>query len=162
MTALRTLDWPPVWLLAALALTWGFDRLIPWGLFGPMGQGFGPVLAVAGLVLMAVAAAQMVLSRTSFIPRRDPAALVTTGAFALSRNPIYLGDLLVLAGAILYWDVPVAVPVLFLFVAIIQARFILGEEARLRARFPDAYRQWSARVPRWFGLPLRRMPQGRN
>jgi protein-S-isoprenylcysteine O-methyltransferase Ste14 len=97
----------------------------------------------------------MAAARTTVIPRRAPAALVTGGVFALSRNPIYLGDALVLAGAILWWDAPLALPLIPAFVAIITRRFILGEEAALARAFGPAWQAWSARVPRWIGLPRR-------
>lgn len=143
------IDWPPVWLALALALTWGLDRLVPFGLFGPAGRTVGQVLIAAGLLVMLAAAVQMVRARTTVVPRRKPEALVTAGLFGFTRNPIYLGDAAVLAGAILWLDVPLAVPVLLGFMGLIQARFILGEEAALRARFGPAFDAWAGRVRRW-------------
>ncbi|MDZ4134428.1 MAG: isoprenylcysteine carboxylmethyltransferase family protein [Paracoccaceae bacterium] len=145
----RVLDWPPVWLLGALAAVWGLGQALPWPLFGGMGRGVGAVLVLAGLLLMALAVAQMTRARTSVIPRAQPAALVTGGVFGLSRNPIYLGDVLVLAGAVLWWDVPLALPLIPGLMAVLQARFIRGEEARLRAAFGPAFDAWAARVRRW-------------
>ena len=149
---MKVFDWPPVWLLAALGLVWGMDRAMPVSLFGAAGDWVGGVLILAGLGLMALAVAQMRLARTTFIPRRDPRVLVTGGVFAFSRNPIYLGDVLVLTGAVLWWDVPLALPVVLGFMAIIQARFILGEEARLRAHFGPEFDEWAGRTPRWVGI----------
>lgn len=146
---MRFLDWPPVWTGGFVAMTWALDQVLPWGMFGPTGRTIGAVLVAVGLFLMAGAAAQMVLARTTFIPRRDPSALVTGGLFRISRNPIYLGDVLVLAGAVLWWDVPLAVMLVLLLILVIQHRFILGEEARLRAAFPQDYARWSARTRRW-------------
>ncbi|THD82794.1 isoprenylcysteine carboxylmethyltransferase family protein [Aliigemmobacter aestuarii] len=146
---MKFLDWPPVWTGGFVALTWALDQLLPWGMFGPAGRTIGAVLVAVGLFLMAGAAAQMVLARTTFIPRRDPSALVTGGLFRFSRNPIYLGDVLVLAGAVLWWDVPLAAMLVLLLILVIQHRFILGEEARLRAAFPQDYARWSARTRRW-------------
>lgn len=145
---------PPVWLALSLGLVWGIDQLVPWGLFGPPGRGLGAVLAAVGLLLMGVAAAQMMMRRTTVIPKNDPTALVTGGVFRLSRNPIYLGDALVLAGAILWWDVPHAVPVLIAFMALIQHRFIMDEEARLKRQFGPQFEAWSKRTGRWFIGPF--------
>lgn len=155
---MRPVDWidlPPVWLGLCLVIVWGFDRVMPWGLFGPMGQSVGAGLAILGVAIMLGAAAQMLAARTTVIPRKAPAALVTGGLFGWSRNPIYLADALILAGAILWWDVPVAVPLVFGFMALIQHRFILGEEAVLRAAFGAEFEQWSARTGRWIGRKLR-------
>ncbi len=101
-----TLDWPPVWTAAAVVLSWLAAQIMPWPLFGTLGQVLGAVLALAGLGLMAAAALEMQKARTTVIPRRPPTALVTSGIFEYSRNPIYLGDLLVTAGAMLWFQVP--------------------------------------------------------
>ena len=145
---LKWVDMPPVWLVGAIVVVRGLDRLLPWGAFGVLAV-FGPVLIVAGLGLMALAVGQMVLARTTVIPKSQPAALVTGGVFRFCRNPIYLGDALVLGGLILHWDVPLGLPVLALFVWVITQRFILGEEAVLRTRFGAAFDAWAARTGRW-------------
>ena len=147
-------DLPPVWLALSLGLVWGLDVLVPWRLFGPSGQWVGAALIGLGLALMGVAAGQMILRRTTVIPKTDPAVLMTGGLFRLSRNPIYLGDALILAGAILWWDVPHGVPVLIGFMALIQHRFIMDEEARLRRAFGPAYQAWSQKTGRWIAWPF--------
>jgi protein-S-isoprenylcysteine O-methyltransferase Ste14 len=91
----------------------------------------------------------LVRARTTIVPRETPAALVTGGIFRFSRNPIYLGDALVLAGVVLWWDVPLAAPLVLLFILVIQTRFILAEEAVLRATFGPAFDAWAARTRRW-------------
>ena len=130
---LAVLDLPPVWLAAHLAATWGLSLMSP-ALFGVAGRWLGAALVLAGLALMAAAVAEMTRRRTTVIPRRDPAALVTSGVFRISRNPIYLGDALILAGAILWWDAVLALPLVAVFVGLIQTRFIRDEEARLTLR----------------------------
>ncbi len=74
---------------------------------------------------------------------------MTAGCFAFHRNPIYLGDSLVLAGAVLWWDVPLAVPLVPLFMLVIQHRFILDEEARLRTAFGPEFDGLVAAHGRW-------------
>ncbi|WP_103333169.1 methyltransferase family protein [Pseudotabrizicola formosa] len=149
------IDLPPVWLALCMLVVWGFDQLMPWGLFGPSGRQAGAALGVIGLGLMAAAVTQLLTARTTVVPRRQPQTLVTGGLFAWSRNPIYLADALILSAAILWWDVPVAVPLVFGFMFLIQHRFILREEKVLRAAFGPAYTQWAARTGRWFGRSLR-------
>lgn len=144
---LRILDLPPVWLGLFASLGWGLARVLPVP-FGP-GRVLGMVLIGLGLALMAVAVAQMVARHTTFIPRRDPAALVTGGAFALSRNPIYLADALILAGLLLWWDGLAALWLVPGFMALIARRFIAGEEARIRARFGADWQRYAARTRRW-------------
>ena len=146
---MRSIEIPPLWLLLFLVLVRAIGLALPLALFGSAGRWAGAALVATGVLLMCVAAAQMVLHRTTFIPHRDPSALVTGGVFRLSRNPIYLGDTLVLAGAILWWDAVLALPLLPLFMALIRHRFIRAEEARLEARFGAAFRDWATRTRRW-------------
>lgn len=143
---LRQIDIPPLWLGAALLAGWllSFVLAVPF-----VAAGLG--LMSLGALLMALAVVQMVLARTTFIPRRDPAALVTGGVFAISRNPIYLGDALLLTGAILCWGALFALPLVPAFMWLITWRYILDEENRLRAGFGAEYSTWAARVGRWIG-----------
>lgn len=143
------IDLPPIWLAAFVAAVWGLGRLLPMPVFGAAGEALAVLLVVIGIVLTSAAALQMMQARTTVIPHRQPQALVTGGVFRLSRNPIYLADAGFLLAAILWFDVILALPLLPLFVWLIQRRFILPEEARLRAGFGAAFDLWSTHVRRW-------------
>lgn len=147
---LRDIDIPPSWLVLHIAAAWVLSLVSP-QLFGAVGKMVGQALVLAGLVLMGAAALQMVLARTTVIPRRNPSALVTGGLFAWSRNPIYLADAIVLTGAILWLDAVLALPLVAVFVWLIQTRFIRDEEARLTLAFGPEFDLWAARVRRWVG-----------
>jgi protein-S-isoprenylcysteine O-methyltransferase Ste14 len=147
----KILDYPPVWLVLALVSVWALGQMLPMDFLGVHGRRVGTGLVALGFVLMLAALAQMVAARTTFIPRRDPDALVMGGVFAISRNPIYLGDVLVLAGFALRWDVILGLPLVLVFMTLIQKRFILQEEALLRRTFGGQFEAWAARVPRWIG-----------
>lgn len=149
-TTLRDIDIPPSWLALHLAAAWVVSLISP-AVFGAGGAGLGKGLVVLGGLLMVAAVVQMTLRRTTVIPRRDPSALVTGGVFAWSRNPIYLGDALVLLGAILWLDALLALPLVASFVWLIQTRFIRDEEARLTLAFGPEFDLWAARTRRWFG-----------
>jgi len=151
----RWLDIPPVWLALAIWLAWlgRAPRLLPRdsafaGLDRWTGEA-GTVLVVAGLALMTLGLLAMVRARTTPVPHQSPDALVTTGIFRLTRNPIYLGDALVLAGVLLSWNAWVTALVLPLFIWVITVRFIRPEEARLRAAFGPDFEAWAARTRRW-------------
>jgi protein-S-isoprenylcysteine O-methyltransferase Ste14 len=145
--AVMAVDLPPVWLAVFAAIGWVGGWYLPLNL--PGGTGLGAGLVAAGLLLMGLALGQMLLARTSFIPRRDPNALVTGGVFALTRNPIYLGDALVLAGLLLMWQAVWALPLVPAFMVFITLRFIRGEEARIAARFGAQWTSYAARTRRW-------------
>jgi len=78
----------------------------------------------------------------------EPEALVTTGLYGVSRNPIYLGFTAVhlgLAGATRNGWMLVTCPVS----AALVHRWVLREEEWLRERFGDEYAAYRARVPRY-------------
>lgn len=76
--------------------------------------------------------------------------LVTDGVFAHCRNPLYVGNILMLAGvgilANSLWYVIIVMPV-FLF---IYQSIVLAEEHFLRNKFGVAFTQYCQRVPRWW------------
>lgn len=147
---LKWVDLPPVWLAVFLALAWlQADRFA----VGLSGGGFadllGGLMVGGGLLLMAFAIMVMRQASTTVVPHRDPDALVDSGVFARSRNPIYLGDALVLTGMILFWGAWPSLILVPLFVWLITDRFILPEEERLRTAFGGRYTAYSERVRRW-------------
>lgn len=142
----RTLDYPPIWLLAALGLAWLLRGGLP---RGGVIAGLGWALIAVGVGLMIWAVIVMARHRTTVIPHLQPTALVTRGPFSLSRNPIYLGDAFTLAGFALLCGSLVGLFLVPAFMVAITRRFILAEEARLRDAFGAAFTDWSARVRRW-------------
>lgn len=148
---MKWIDLPPVWLGLAVLCTWAVAQVQPlWmRLGGPVFDLAGGLLVGAGIVLMLLAFAEMRKRRTTVIPHMDAAHLVTTGIFARSRNPIYLGDTLVLAGLALRWDAPIALLLVPLFVLTITHRFIIPEEDRLRRKFHADFARYCQRTRRW-------------
>ncbi len=147
---LKKIDLPPVWLALFIAIAWVLDRLVPglatgWSWLGPLGYG----LVTVGLGAMGLALIEFLRNNTTFIPRRVPTAFLQHGIYRISRNPIYLGDALVLGGLILVWDVLPALVLVPLFMALITKRYIEGEEAGLAAKFGDQFSEWKKRVRRW-------------
>lgn len=146
---MKWIDLPPLWLGLFAALGWVQAHWWPLGSFGAVGDWAGAALVVAGLALAVAAAVEFRRARTTIVPHLEPSAIVTSGVYWISRNPIYLGDALILAGLGLRWDSVLALGLVPVFVAVIAARFIHPEEARLRARFGPAFDAWAARVRRW-------------
>lgn len=146
---MKTIDIPPVWLLACLVLAWWLEGLAPGLGFGAWARWAGPILVVAGLALLAAAIVAFRRANTTIHPHGDPSAIVTSGIFRYSRNPIYLGDTLVLAGLILRWDAVLALPLIPAFVWVIHVRFIRPEERRLERAFPSEFDAYRAATRRW-------------
>jgi len=148
---MKWIDLPPVWLALFVMLAWVQARYYPMGLgFGGAWADFaGGLLVGGGLVLMALAFAELRKHRTTLIPHNTPSALVQSGIFSRTRNPIYLGDALVLAGLILRFDAVLALPLIPIFVWVIERRFILPEEARMRREFKAVFAKYERKVRRW-------------
>lgn len=149
MTLRETIDLPPLWLALFAALAWAQAKVLPVGGLGAWGDPAGAVLIGAGLVLMAAAFVEFRRHRTTVVPHREASALVTTGVYRLSRNPIYLADALVLAGLCLRWDALAGLVLVPAFATVIARRFIAPEEARLAARFGSAFEAWAVCTRRW-------------
>lgn len=120
--------------------------------------GMRPVAAVAGAAFTLVGLAFVVLARAKFArlgqpsdPGRPTSRLVTTGVFAISRNPLYLGGVLVLAGFGLAFNLAWVLLALVPGVAGCYLVLILPEERYLAAKFPHDYPAYAKKVCRWLG-----------
>ncbi|MGH3664813.1 MAG: methyltransferase family protein [Egibacteraceae bacterium] len=87
--------------------------------------------------------------------RHPPERLVTTGIYRFSRNPMYLGHQIFLAGLALMTRSPLAAAVFAAHVPWFDAR-AKRDEAGLAQRFGEDYEAYRRRVPRW--LPALRLP----
>lgn len=150
------IPWPPILYLGGIATALLLERIWPTGLMFRSLQLRS--LIPAGWLLMAAGglfdlAAMLTLSRNqaNILPHRAATRLVTSGPFAMSRNPIYLGNTLLMAGAALAFDnIWLLVCGLAAALAVRQLA-ILREEAHLAARFGDEWHAYAARTRRWFG-----------
>lgn len=148
---MKWIDIPPAWLVLALVITWLIGQVQPmsWALSHPVTDLIGGLLVGGGIVLIVLAAVEMRKQRTTIVPHMEADHLVTTGIFRRSRNPIYLGDALVLAGFALWWGVPIALLLVPLFMATITARFIVPEENALRRKFRADFARYCQKTRRW-------------
>ncbi|MEM6760823.1 MAG: isoprenylcysteine carboxylmethyltransferase family protein [Pseudomonadota bacterium] len=146
-----TPDIPPVWLALAIAVAWAQGRFLPVGpsISHPIINGLASALIWVGIALIALAAFAFWRARTTIIPHNTPSALVTGGIFAVTRNPIYLADALILTGFVLSFDALLSLALVPLFIWFITVRFIRAEEARISAAFGEEFSAYSARVRRW-------------
>lgn len=148
---LRWLDIPPAWLACCLVLAWCQSALLPMGLSlgGAWADLAGGILVGGGVILIALAASEMRRQKTTIIPHHEADRLVQSGIFTRSRNPIYLGDTLILLGLILYWDAVLSLPLVPVFVWVIEKRFVIPEENRLRVKFRADFARYCQKVRRW-------------
>jgi protein-S-isoprenylcysteine O-methyltransferase Ste14 len=141
---------PAAWFVAAIVLMIGFHVLLPgprwltrpWTLAGV-------VVAAAGVVLHLAATNAFRRRRTTAAALAAPALLVADGPYRYSRNPMYLGGVLMLLGLGTLLGTTTPLLVVPLWMVFMQARFIRREEALLRQVFGEAYEVYSSSVHRW-------------
>ncbi len=142
--------YPPIWLLFGLIAVFALNEWYPGLRFtGLAGQIIGGAAILVGLLLLVIANGLFTRAGTDVIPFRNVSTLVTHGVYRYSRNPMYLGMVLVLAGCAVTVGAVTALAVPVLFALIIDRRFIRAEEQMLRELFPEEYAAYCARVRRW-------------
>ena len=148
---MKWLDLPPVWLAGFVALVWVQVSHVRMGLsFGGAWVDFaGGIMVGGGLVLIALAFVEFRKHRTTVIPHKLPSSLIQSGIFSRTRNPIYLGDALILAGLVLRFDAVLSLPLVPVFVWLIERRFIRSEEVRMRLEFKEVFARYERKVRRW-------------
>ena len=82
-------------------------------------------------------------------PMQRPSNLVLDGPYRFTRNPIYLGNLLMLLGLVIVWSSIVTAFILILVYIVFRYIFIKKEEIILEEEFGDEYREFKKRVKRW-------------
>ena len=142
---------PPVALAICVAAGWLANRIWP-APFLP--AGYSPWLDSAALIALGVAIAlwavvQFRLAKTSVRPDRPSSAILSTGPYRWSRNPIYLGMFVVVAGLAVALDSLWQFAALALLYAVLRWGVVAREEAYLTRKFGAAYTDYAARVRRW-------------
>jgi len=104
---------------------------------------------ISSLLLIAWAIRTLRANKTTLLPHRAVATLVTSGPFSFSRNPIYLGfSLLLLAMFFSTLNLWLAI-LLPLNIGLLQYYVILPEEKHLTEHFKSAYENYQSNVRRW-------------
>ena len=108
-------------------------------------------LTVAGVAILASARASLTAANTTWHPTTpgQTTSLVTTGVFGASRNPVYLGMLLVMLGFGVALSSPGAFLTSVLFVLYLDRFQIAPEERALTDKLGQEYLDYRARVRRW-------------
>lgn len=141
---------PPIVAAAYLVMAWGLQyglrlpRIVPhpWDDVGLGLLGAGVALNVWAIILFRRAG-------TPYDTAETPTALVESGPYRLSRNPMYLGLTTILLGiGLLVGTVPfLLVPAVFLLT--MNLGYVPGEERTLETTFGEPYREYRQRVRRW-------------
>ena len=110
----------------------------------------GIILFVSGLLILTSCIISFAVKGNGTLSPADPTKkLVVSGLYRYSRNPMYVGVMLILTGeAIFFPSVGLLIYLILVFIAF-NAFIILAEEPRLRKDFGGAYSAYCERVGRW-------------
>ncbi|MDY0295799.1 MAG: isoprenylcysteine carboxylmethyltransferase family protein [Acidobacteriota bacterium] len=141
----RNRSWTPLPLIALVLICFAprhYGRCQPWVTALALSVSFLGELARVLTVGFAQAGTS---GRESYL-RAD--ALNVTGAYSLVRNPLYMANMLIFTGVVIFWGNPWALLLVLLFLRVQYALIIRGEEGYLTQRYGDEYRDYLERVPR--------------
>lgn len=159
---LKTRIPPPLYVLAVALAMYGISYYLPMPIDSSASR-WGWVFSLLGLMLTGWAGVTFRRSHTTFNPLQPSKAsqLVIHGPFRFTRNPMYLGFVLMLTGCALSLDNCFACLGIPLFTLIVTFLQIIPEERALQGRFGQEYDQYLTRVNRWIG-PIKLIVPGRD
>ena len=139
-----------MWFALSLVLIAVLHRVLPLAEVIPAPWHYaGIAIAAAGVALGLSSVRLFRSAHTTLIPFHESSALLTSGPYRFTRNPIYLSMVVLLLGACVFAGSLAPFLVLPAFVFVIDRVFIAGEEAMLARTFGAEYRAYCARVRRW-------------
>lgn len=147
----KYIDIPPVYLALGAGLAWWIGREARFGLtFGGAWADFlGGILVGGGIVVILLAVYEMRRFKTTLMPHATADQLVTSGIYSRSRNPIYVGDVLIMAGLVLRFDAVLALPLVPILLWWLETHFVIAEENRLRRKFRANFARYAQKTRRW-------------
>ena len=141
---------PPLIILGFLAAGFALDWAWPAAMLPEAPRyALGLVFAAAGIAVAVAASRQFRAAGTNAMPHKPTTAILTTGPFAYSRNPLYLSLSTFHAAIAVAADNPWALALLAPALVVIRYGVIAREERYLEAKFGDEYRAYKTRVRRW-------------
>jgi protein-S-isoprenylcysteine O-methyltransferase Ste14 len=109
----------------------------------------GNLLFLSGIAIIAIAFIQMRKAKTSIEPWKPTTAIIDSGLYGISRNPIYLAMILIYLGLSCFFNSIWFLPFLPIVLLVIHYGVILREEKYLEGEFGEEYLDYKRRVRRW-------------
>lgn len=142
--------YPLLVMLVFIALSTVIAWIFPFSFgIGVIASILGSISLVSGALLILAAAGLFRMRKTTIDPTKSPDNLVTDGLYAFTRNPMYLGMLMVLIGFTLIVDTIPALIFPLAFFAFMNWKLIPQEETVVENAFDAAYRDYKRRTRRW-------------
>ena len=119
---------------------------------------FRQALIPVGIVLIVIGIGFIILARREFAhygqptdPGHPTSKVVKTGVFAISRNPLYLGSVIIFLGIALALNMLWTLVTLLVSIIVCHYVLIIPEEKYLAEKFDEEYKDYTATVRRWLG-----------
>jgi protein-S-isoprenylcysteine O-methyltransferase Ste14 len=141
---------PPLYYIAGIAVGVALELAFP--IDRPPAAITVAGAAIGGALWLVLDGAAMVFFRragTSMVPMNPSSALVTSGPYRFTRNPMYVGMAFLYVALALAFGVIWALLVLPAVLVAVNRLVIAREERYLEARFGESYREYKRRVRRW-------------
>ncbi len=141
---------PPTYLFASLASMVLLNLFIPVYQLAPYPwNATGIIPLVLGMALNLSADKAFKKNATTVKPFDESKVLITSGTFKYTRNPMYLGMVMILIGAALLLGTLSPYIIIPVFAIAMDRIFIVAEEKMLDQRFGDKWKQYKTNVRRW-------------
>jgi protein-S-isoprenylcysteine O-methyltransferase Ste14 len=141
---------PPTWLLNAILLAVALHLVIPvTTILPPYWNLLGLIPFALGIALNLSADRAFHRAHTSVNPFDKPSTLVTWGVFRISRNPMYLGFVLILTGVAVMLGALTSLLVIPPFTLWIDRAYISFEEQALSQKFSVKWLEYKQSTRRW-------------
>ncbi|MBN2307469.1 MAG: isoprenylcysteine carboxylmethyltransferase family protein [Candidatus Hydrogenedentes bacterium] len=141
---------PPTYLLAAILIMVALHFLFPWVKVIPLPWNLLGLLPFLLGGVLNLRADRLFKDRdTTVKPFEESSAFITEGVFGVTRNPMYLGFVLILAGLAAFMGSATPWAIVPAFAVVMEVVFIRPEERAMEAAFGEAYRTYRMRVRRW-------------
>ena len=141
---------PPAYFVASLAFMAALAFALPIATLASWPWRIAGLIPIAAGVWLNLAADRAFNARgTTVKPFERSTALLTEGVFAVSRNPMYLGMILILIGVAMLLGALSPFFVIAGFAAILETRFIPDEEKMPAETFGDDWLGYRTRTRRW-------------
>ena len=142
---------PPVALALCVGAAWLADRVSPLPFVPPLWPRpwLGGALVALGLLTELWALVLFRRARTAALPIRPTSAIIEAGPYRYSRNPIYVGMFVIVAGAAIGLDSVWQFAALVALYVMLRWGVVAREEAYLARKFGASYLDYARRVRRW-------------